>query len=144
MFQEETRRELLERLTRLTPLEPSRWGTMNAPKMVCHLLDAMRMSLGEMAVASKGAPLRFPPLKQLAIYWMPMPKGLPTAPELLTRVPAEWTADVAALAAAFDRFGARSQIGRWPDHPTFGPMTGRAWGALMYRHTDHHFRQFGI
>jgi len=144
MFQEDTRRELNGRLSRLTPLEPSRWGAMSAPRMVSHLLDSMRMSIGELAVASKKTPLRFPPLKQLAIYWIPMAKGLPTAPELIARVPDDWSEEVAALRAAFDRFAARSLDDRWPAHPAFGTMSGRDWGALMYRHNDHHFRQFGI
>jgi hypothetical protein len=28
-------------------------------------------------------------------------------------------------------------------HPTFGPMTGRDWDVLVWRHLDHHLRQFG-
>lgn len=30
------------------------------------------------------------------------------------------------------------------DHPIFGRMSVRDWGVLLYKHTDHHFRQFGI
>jgi hypothetical protein len=28
--------------------------------------------------------------------------------------------------------------------PLFGPLTGREWGALAYKHADHHLRQFGV
>ncbi len=31
-----------------------------------------------------------------------------------------------------------------PEHPAFGTMTARRWGAIGYRHTDHHLRQFGV
>jgi hypothetical protein len=31
-----------------------------------------------------------------------------------------------------------------PEHPAFGRLSGRAWGALVYRHMDHHLRQFGL
>ena len=31
----------------------------------------------------------------------------------------------------------------WPDHPAFGALSRRAWGVLIYRHMDHHLRQFG-
>lgn len=30
------------------------------------------------------------------------------------------------------------------EHPFFGKMTGEDWGHLMYKHLDHHFRQFGV
>jgi hypothetical protein len=26
----------------------------------------------------------------------------------------------------------------------FGKITGAQWGRLLYRHTDHHFTQFGV
>ena len=30
------------------------------------------------------------------------------------------------------------------DHPAFGRLTHGAYGVLITRHTDHHFRQFGL
>jgi hypothetical protein len=29
-------------------------------------------------------------------------------------------------------------------HPVFGTLSGKAWGALGWRHLDHHLRQFGV
>jgi hypothetical protein len=63
---------------------------------------------------------------------------------LIARHPGEWTADVRELTGLVDRFATRDRAGAWPDHALFGSMTGDDWGVLMYRHTDHHFRQFGI
>jgi hypothetical protein len=144
IFQDETRRELRERLARLDPKTPAQWGRMTAAKMVCHLTDSARMASGELAVASRWMPIRYPPLKQLLIYWIPMAKGLPTAPELTTRVPESWEADKQALQAAIECVAARPADGAWPEHPVFGPMSGKLWGALVYRHSDHHLRQFGV
>ena len=31
----------------------------------------------------------------------------------------------------------------WPEHPAFGHLSSRDWGALVHRHVDHHLRQFG-
>jgi hypothetical protein len=112
--------------------------------MIVHLCDNMRMALGELPVASKRLPIRYPPLKQLIVYWLPFPKGVPTAPELLARRPAAWADDVAGLKALIGRAGERGQAASWPEHPAFGRMSGRAWGVLMYRHIDHHLRQFGV
>ena len=144
IFQAASRKELQQRLVTLTPERAPRWGGMNAPKMVAHLSDALKMALGELPTAPKNTPLRFPVLKQLVIFALPCPKGAPTAPELLARAPTAWTGEVVTLSALIERFATRGTTGEWPRHPAFGSMTGRAWGVLVYRHCDHHFRQFGV
>jgi hypothetical protein len=138
------RRELCERLDRLSPEAERRWGSLTAPGMVAHLVDAMLMTFGELSVPSRHFPIRYPPLKQLIIYWLPFPKGAPTAPEIIGRLPADWHAECASLRTLVHRFAERDRHGSWPDHPAFGSLTGRAWGVLAYRHIDHHLRQFGV
>ena len=138
------RQELLDRLERLTPETPARWGKMNAPQMLAHVADWMLMAKGELKTAAKKRPLRYPVIKQLVIYWLPFPKGVPTAPELLIRKPSDWAIECATLRQHVQSFENRDPKAAWPDHPAFGKLTARAWGVLGYRHTDHHFRQFGI
>ena len=116
---------------------------MTAPQMVAHLADSLRMALGDIVCAPKKSPIRFTPLKQVVIYWLPFPKGVPTAVELITRAPADWQSEVADLSSLLDHFARRDRHGKWPDHPVFGRMHGASWGVLVYRHMDHHLRQFG-
>lgn len=59
---------------------------------------------------------------------------------MLLTAPTDWTADVDRCGALLDRCG-REDAGAV--HPTFGPLTPREWGMLVYKHTDYHFRQFG-
>ena len=139
-----SRQEIQQRLARLSPDRTPHWGSFNAPRMVVHLADSIRMAFGEIPVAPVNTPLRFPPVKQLAIYVLPWPHGTQTAPELLTRAPAAWNGEVVTLSALVEKFSTRSPRGAWPRHPLFGAMSGRAWGVLAYRHCDHHFRQFGV
>ncbi|MDB4892873.1 MAG: hypothetical protein JWL61_4728 [Gemmatimonadetes bacterium] len=138
------RRSIVERIGRLQPDSRAQWGKFTAPRMVVHLTDALRMATGELACKPKQTPLRFAPLKQLAIYVLPFPKGLPTAPELLERVPSAWKGEVNALEGMLDRVGKRTATDAWPLHPVFGTLSPRAWGVLVYRHCDHHLRQFGV
>ena len=138
------RRELRDRLGRLTPQAERKWGTMMAPQMVAHLVDSMRMAIGEMPVQPKKLPIRFTPIKQLIIYCLPFPKGAPTAPQLVSRAPGDWPSECSTLLSLVDRFAERNRASAWPDHPAFGRLTGKAWGVLTYRHIDHHFRQFGV
>ena len=138
------RQDLLDRLERLTPDSRALWGTMTAPQMLAHVVDWMLMAKGELKTAPKRVPLRYTPIKQLAIYWLPFPKGVPTAPELITRSASEWEAECAALRRHIQWFESLDPQTTWPEHPAFGTLTTKAWEVLGYRHTDHHFRQFGI
>ena len=115
---------------------------MTAPQMLAHLADWMLMAKGQLETAPKNRALSFPPIKQLAIYWLPFPKGIPTAPELISRKPLAWPVERAAVRRHVESF--ENLPTSWPEHPVFGKMTARAWCVLGYRHMDHHLRQFGI
>lgn len=143
LWQREACEDIESRLARLVPDGRARWGRMSAPQMICHLAESMRMALGDLPVARKNLPIRYPPLKQFIIYLAPFPKGAPTAPELLARMPRDWNADVAEFRTLVGRFSARGEQAAWPEHPAFGRLSGRAWGVLAYRHIDHHLKQFG-
>lgn len=144
IFQAARRAELQHRLSHLAPDTLPKWGKMNAPRMVVHLADSLKMALGELPVAPKKTALRFPVLKHLAIYVLPWPQGTGTAPELIARAPAAWNGEIVTLSALIERFAHLSPSGKWARHPLFGALSGRTWGVLIYRHIDHHFTQFGI
>ena len=143
IWQEESRRELNARVAALAWDRPAAWGKFTAPKMVCHLADSLKMAMGDLKVARKTLPIRYPPLKQLIIYWAPFPKGAPTAPELLAREPREWSRDIGDVQELLDRAASARTTDTWPEHPAFGKLSTRAWGVLIYRHMDHHLKQFG-
>lgn len=137
------RRAIVDRIRKLDEHAPARWGKFTAPRMVAHLSDSMRMATGELAVAGKRSPLRYPPFKQIVIYVAPFPKSVPTAPELLARAPLAFDSEAEDLIRLLERFASRDPRATWPPHPVFGAMSGGDWGALAYKHCDHHLRQFG-
>ena len=112
--------------------------------MLTHLTDQLRHSVSETRLRPSRSPFRFPLIKQLAMYWLPWPKGRIRGPAaaFLTQ-PSEWAADLATLEALIDQF-VELPVGReWPGHPFFGTMSRVSWARLSYRHFDHHLRQFG-
>lgn len=143
LYEPARRQELLDRVGRLQPDRPPKWGRFTAPKMVNHLIESMRMARGEITPRSRTLPLTFI-LRPLLIHarWLPWPKSSPTAPELLTRVPASWEADVATLHDLLATHPAHAEGEQVRTHPAFGQMSSRDWGALIYRHVDHHLTQF--
>jgi hypothetical protein len=143
IWEKEARQEIHDRIGRLAWDNRAQWGKFTAPRMVCHLADSLKMAMGDLPVASKHLPIRYAPLKQLIIYVAPFPKGAPTAPELLAREPKTWAHDVEDVQALLARAGSTRTTGSWPEHPAFGKLSRRAWGVLIYRHMDHHLKQFG-
>lgn len=144
LWKPEVRQEISQRLDRLTPDAAAVWGKMNARQMVTHVVDALRMSIGELKTEEKKLPIRFAPLKQLIIYGPPFPKSAPTAPELLARQPESWETECAKLKELMETFASRPRDVTFPRHPAFGTLSRRAWGVLGYKHVNHHFRQFGV
>jgi hypothetical protein len=144
IFDAAARRQLLARIDRLTPDAPARWGKFTAQKMLLHLADSARMALGDLPIKRRKSILSFPPLRYLVLHVAPFPRGAPTAPQLLLGESAGWAQDVAQLKALIERAAAQSIGGHWQPHPVFGVMSDNDWGTLIYRHTDHHLKQFGV
>ena len=99
----------------------------------------------ELKVKSKRGPLKYTPIKQLIIYVLPFPKGAPTAPELIARSDGAVLEDERlAFGRLFDQLGSLTTSSVLQPHPAFGVLSYDEYGALMAKHTQHHFRQFGI
>ncbi len=143
IFDPAARHALLARLDRVAPDTQPRWGTLTAPRMVSHLLDAVRMALGDVVISRRKSFLANPIVRYLIIHVVPFPKGAPTAPRLLARAPESWAEDVAALKAVVERAAANETAGAWQPHPAFGAISTRDWGVLIYKHVEHHLTQFG-
>lgn len=138
------REAIQQRFRSLRPDAPARWGRMNAPRMLAHLRDQMRHTLGDARAAPVPGPLRWPIIRQAVRYWVPWPRGrVQGPPEAFVSQPTTWAADLAAFELLIERFVANEARTEWPEHAFFGPMTRRSWGYFCHRHFDYHLRQFG-
>jgi Protein of unknown function (DUF1569) len=138
-----TRNVLIQRLQQLTPTTKPKWGKFDAARMLCHLNDALAVSLGEMSTTSmnKKAFQHFP-LKHLVLYVFPFPRGAQAPPDMLSSQPAEFETDRQRLFERIERMAAIAE-GPGPEHPLFGPLSSEEWNALHWKHIDHHLKQFG-
>lgn len=143
IWNDRDRAELVRRAWSLTPAHMAKWGKFSVGGMLAHLNDSTRMATGELPVTGKAPSfLRWPPVRYLFIYALPMPKSAPTAPELLARTgAADLAAEQQTFQTQFDALARRESL--VPAHPAFGSMTREDWGALIHKHADHHLRQFG-
>ena len=136
------RAELLARLRRLTPVTQPAWGTLTAPRMLCHLADQMRVALGDLSAADRSTLLTRTLMRWMIIHTgIQAPPGkVQTLPEMLTTAPGDWAADLAQCESLVERAATATVFA---PHPAFGALSRSEWGVLTWKHVDHHLRQFG-
>lgn len=148
IFNKASANELRQRISNLTPDSKAQWGKMNVGQMICHVTDGYRMAMGTLEVADRSSFVSKTFLKFLILNILPIPKGVPTAPELDQMQngtpPEELDKDRAKLLATIDELNSKPADFAWSPHAKFGPMSRRQWGKLGYKHIDHHLRQFGV
>jgi len=144
ILNESDRAAICNRVQSLSASSTARWGRMNVTGMLQHLRLSALMAVGDLKVApaNKRAFQVFP-LKHLILYVLPFPKGAPTAPELQPDAAESLEGERVAVLALLDQIGSGPRVGTGPEHPLFGPLSRREWGAVTYKHVDHHLKQFG-
>jgi LPS sulfotransferase NodH len=74
-----------------------------------------------------------------------MGRNAPTAKSLVVADERDLGKECQRLSTLVERFAAGGPQGctKHP-HTFFGRMTPEEWAKLMYKHVDHHLRQFGV
>ena len=125
---------------------PRQWGKMSATQAIAHCAKGMEMAVGDLRPPRVFIGRIFGPLvKPLAIgNDQPMKRNAPTAPELVVSGEPDLDVERERLCALIDRFavGGPAQCTTHP-HAFFGRLAPEQWADLMYKHLDHHLRQFG-
>lgn len=133
-----------QRLLKLTPTTQPLWGKLTAPKLLCHLADALDVSNG--TVTPK---IKLPAIVTLVFRWMALnmnfPKNGRTAPEMLASVPtAEFERDRQKALDRLAIFVKKPLDAQWHPSAAFGALSGEEWSHITWKHFDHHLRQFGL
>ena len=79
----------------------------------------------------------------MRLSFAPVPKSVPTLPELRDQLTTGWEQDRDELKNHVSRVAAQDRSQPWPRHAAFGPLTPSQWARLIWKHLDHHLRQFG-
>ena len=146
LFEPQTKQTMMERLSRLTPQASRQWGKMEPAQMLAHCTAAMQVATGEL-------PRKRPFFFKLSAPFArtsflsedkPFGKNSPTDPVFVVSDSRDFAKEKERLTATVERFfgGGPATAGRH-EHSFLGRITGEQWGIVMYKHLDHHFRQFG-
>ncbi|MGE0431064.1 MAG: DUF1569 domain-containing protein [Planctomycetota bacterium] len=134
---------LLERVDRLTPGSPRKWGKMTVDEAVVHMTDALRICTSEVPAKDGSNFFTRVFLKPLMLY-APWPKGAPTPPAAKTNKPESWDSDIAKLKEMLKRVAAMGPDDTWGVHPMLGHISAKHAHRMMWRHANHHLRQFSV
>jgi Protein of unknown function (DUF1569) len=139
--------EVKERMAQLRPDSERLWGKMNAPQALAHCSVAVEWAVGD----------RIPPRMFLGRIMgrivkpmvlgndEPMRRNSPTAKDLVVQDERDLGTERERLRGLIDRFAACGPKGcTTHPHSFFGKLTPEEWATLMYKHLDHHLRQFGV
>jgi hypothetical protein len=146
LFEATAVEELKGRIGRLGPASERHWGKMTAAQALAHCSIGMETATGD-----RKLPRMFlgrilgPMVKGKMLGSEPLSKNSPTAKDLIVQDDRNLSSEQARLSALIDKFAQAGPQGcTTHPHTFFGPLTPAEWATLMYKHLDHHLRQFGV
>lgn len=147
IFLNETTRALHQRIDKLTPETQPLWGKMSVDQMLAHCCTPYEHALGERndgpsAIMKILLRLFF---KKSMINEVPYKQNLPTAPSFVIADHRNFELEKTRLKGYIskieslgkDYFEGKEQI-------SLGKLSADEWNNLLYKHIDHHLRQFGV
>ncbi len=147
IFNQAARAELMTRISALTDRHTAQWGKMNLYQMIRHCTQWNDWVLGKTKTPARqefiGKIFGRMALKGMIKNDSPMKKGMPAGRHFTIR---EQAGDV-----AFEQQRWLEQIAEYAHfsnhgfiHDFFGKMKTDDLGIFVYKHMDHHLRQFGV
>lgn len=146
MFDVSDSNELIERVKRLSPAAKAQWGKMEVAQMLAHAQRPLMSAYGELKAKRGLMGILFGRIaKKKLTSDEPWKKNLPTDKNFVVSDRRDFEEERQKLIASVQRFIQMGPNGIAKDpHPFFGPMTAKEWDVLMWKHLDHHLRQFGV
>jgi hypothetical protein len=145
LFEVEAVDEVISRIDSLQPAAQRQWGKMDVSQMMAHCSAALDMASGRLnpprILIGRLIGGFFKP-----VYWneKPFSRNNPTDPKLVVSDKRDFLREQEQLKTKIRQFqdGGESGCTKQP-HPFFGELTPPQWSRGMYKHLDHHLRQFG-
>ena len=145
LFERQTVDEVIARIDTLQPTTQRQWGKMDVAQMLAHCSATLDMASGRLnppriLIGRVLGPL----VKPIFTNEKPFSKSSPTDKQLVVADQRDFLREQEQLKSKLRQFhaGGEAQCTRHP-HPFFGELNPQQWSRGMYKHLDHHLRQFG-
>lgn len=142
IFNTADRDSIIKRISTLTPASQAAWGTMNVGQMLAHCNEIHKVVLGkELADKRPNFLLRFI-IKKIVLSPKPYKQGLPTGRSFVMTNAQDFHKEKQEMFQYLGDIAIKGPGHSWPPHPAAGKLTGNEWGYALWKHLDHHLRQF--
>ena len=145
LFEHDSVEEVIKRIESLQPSSERQWGKMDVAQMLAHCAAAMDMASGKIdppriLIGRILGPL----VKPIYTNEKPFSRNSPTDKKLVIAERRDFEIEQSRLKRCVREFheGGESKCTTHP-HPFFGSLSPQDWSRGMYKHLDHHLRQFG-
>lgn len=138
--------EMIERINQLKPHTKPQWGKMQAAQMLAHCSAFQDIPMGN-SFPARGLLGRLVGRLAKPVFYndKPLPLNMSTIPDIEIKDERNFIEEQNKLKdkiIAFQSDGPANCSSH--PHPFFGPLTPGQWGQGLYKHLDHHLKQFGV
>lgn len=146
IFTSEVTNNLIQRIETLTPETQAQWGKMNVSKMLAHCNVTYEMMYDNIHPKPNGFVKFILKLlvKNKVVDETTYPKASKTAPAFVIKTDKDFQQEKERLIQYMKKtqeLGASYFDGR--ESHSFGQLSINEWNNMLYKHLDHHLRQFG-
>ena len=143
LFDPIVKQEIISRIHKLTPDAQRQWGKMTVGQMLAHLQMPLGVSIGVHKISWSLKGYLFGRLARKALYDdKPFKHGLSTDPSFVMTGKKDFTSEKVKLLEMINRFKEENIIAT--AHPFLGKLSKEQWSKGMWKHLDHHLRQFNV
>ena len=145
IFDTEVRKELIDRVSKITAKSEIKFGSMRPDQGLHHINTVLQAYLGEVKTVPPTNNFKAALLRLVTFSPIPIPpeKGK-TAPPFVAGSSYSIDSEKARFPQLIERVAGQRELKEWPISPVFGKLSGEQYGKLAYKHTDHHLKQFGV
>jgi hypothetical protein len=143
LFDPPVKKEIIDRINKLTPQTQRQWGKMDVAQMLAHCQMPMGVALGKHKLKGSFIIKLLGPFFKKSLYNdKPFKRNLPTDKSFVIANARGFEKEKNVLIDMINNFTESNMTGE--PHPFFGKLTKEEWSRGTYKHLDHHLQQFGV
>ncbi|PWA07336.1 DUF1569 domain-containing protein [Flavobacterium psychrotolerans] len=135
---------MIVRINKLIPESQPLWGKMSVDQMLKHTDAAVEVAFGTKQLKINFLMKFLGKMLKNKVFNSEFKKNSPTAPEFIFSDKYDFETSKKDLIEKFSRFAQGHQSIKIMKHPFWGAMNYDEWDLLMWKHLDHHLKQFGV
>ncbi|MEO8664412.1 MAG: DUF1569 domain-containing protein [Ignavibacteria bacterium] len=145
IFSKTNSNDIVLRINKLSHENKPIWGKMNVTQMLAHCQVQLHVAMGDIKLKRNLMGLllgRF--FKKKSTSEEPFRKNLPTDKAFIITGDRDFNEEKIKLLNLIQKISDEGEkiISNDP-HPFFGELTKSEWSVLIWKHLDHHLKQFG-